>query len=120
MTERLTDDPAGKTGSVVARGQNISVKAEPAATVITVRGELDLALAPRLVERFEEVLHDRPERVALDLRAVAFTDSTGLAALIRCRRRAVRADVELVLDVDDGPVADLLDLTGLHRVFAFR
>lgn len=120
MAGRLARDPAGKTGPVAPRGLDISVSAEPTAIVIAVRGELDLAMAPRLVERFEEALRGGPERVVLDLRAVAFTDSTGLAALIRCRRRAVRADVELVLDVGDGPVADLLDLTGLHRVFAFR
>ncbi len=83
-------------------------------------GDLDVFTSPRLVERFEAALAQRPPRIALALQDVRFADSTGMAALIRCRRRAVRADVELVLDVAAGPVARLLDLTGLRRVFATR
>lgn len=87
---------------------------------LVVAGELDVATAPLLVERFEQALAESPDEIVIELREVVLADSTGLAALIRCRRRAVRAGVALALDVGDGPVARLLDLTHLRRVFDCR
>jgi anti-sigma B factor antagonist len=87
---------------------------------LAVTGELDVATAPLLVERFEQALLLGPEEIVVDLCRVTLADSTGLAALIRCRRRAVRADVPLALEVGDGQVARLLDLTHLRRVFDCR
>lgn len=84
---------------------------------IAVAGDLDLTSSPALVDRFDAALERVPGRIVLDLRGVTFADSTGLAALIRCRRRAVRGGTALVLDVGDGAIARLLDLTCLHRVF---
>lgn len=85
---------------------------------LVVEGDVDVFSAPQLVAAVEEAIERRPERLVLDLRAVGLADSTGLAALIRCRRRAHVRDVALVLDVGDGPVARVLRLTRLDRVFA--
>jgi anti-anti-sigma factor len=82
-----------------------------------VSGDLDLATVPAFVERFDDELAAGPDRITVDLRTVSFSDTTGLAALIRCRRRAARLGVDLVLDVGEGPLAQLLDLTHLRNVF---
>lgn len=82
-------------------------------------GELDLATAPEAVAGLEAVIAERPRRLVLDLRELSFTDSVGLAALIRVRRRAAWTGVELVLDVGDGTVAQLLRQTKLDSVFDF-
>jgi anti-anti-sigma factor len=84
---------------------------------LVVDGDLDLATAPKLVAAFDQALEGRPEEVVMDLRGVEFSDSTGIAALIRCRRRAVRSQSRLVLDVGDGAVARLLAITRLRSVF---
>ena len=54
--------------------------------------------------------------IALDLRDAGLADSTGLAALVRCRRRSVRLGVGLVLEVDDGQLTRVLDVTALRSV----
>jgi len=112
--------PGGKSRYVATPGFDIRESRTDEELCIEVHGDLDVLTAPRLVERFEAALLARPPRIVLELRDVAFADSTGMAALIRCRRRAVRADVDLVLDVAAGPVARLLDITRLRRVFATR
>jgi anti-sigma B factor antagonist len=84
---------------------------------LVVDGELDIATAPKLVDAFDRALEDRPPEIVMDLRHVEFSDSTGIAALIRCRRRAVRSHSRLVLDTGDGAVARLLAITRLGQVF---
>ena len=85
--------------------------------VLVVDGELDVASAPRLVAAFDDVLATRPPSVLIDVSQVQFADSSGLAALIRCRRRAVRCDSRLLVDAGEGAVARILELTHLHQVF---
>jgi anti-sigma B factor antagonist len=87
------------------------------ASVLEVDGELDVATAPGLVASFEKALDERPSEVVVDVSRVEFADSSGIAALIRCRRRAVRCNSRLVLVVGDGAIARLLDLTRLRQVF---
>ena len=86
---------------------------------LVVDGDLDVATAPRLVATFDRALDDRPENIVIDVSRVEFADSSGLAALIRCRRRAVRCHSRLRLEVGDGAVARLLALTRLQQVFDY-
>jgi anti-anti-sigma factor len=48
-------------------------------TVVTLRGELDLATAPRLGDLLDEIAGD----AILDLRQVGYIDSTGVRLLLR-------------------------------------
>jgi anti-sigma B factor antagonist len=75
---------------------------------VTVSGELDLLSAPELERALERIAAGGAERVVLDLRALAFLDSTGMALIIRFRRRA--ATDGSVFQVVRGP-------RGVHRVF---
>ena len=82
------------------------------AVALTVRGELDIATAPELDRRLRTA-EVSAERVLLDLREVAFIDSTGLSALVasRERHRGRGADGPGLV-VADGQVRRLLELTG--------
>jgi anti-sigma B factor antagonist len=84
---------------------------------VIVRGEVEVFTAPELVAAFDAALEGPPSWVILDLEQVSFSDSTGLVALVRCRRRAA-AGVELSLACGDGPVRRLLHLSGLVSVFS--
>jgi anti-sigma B factor antagonist len=53
----------------------------------------------------------------VDLSQLEFLDSTGLGALIGGHRRAAERGGSLRLIVSDGPIARLLNITGLIRVF---
>jgi anti-sigma B factor antagonist len=75
---------------------------------VTVTGELDLLTAPELERALERVVAGGAERVVLDLRALAFLDSTGIAVIIRFRHRAETAGAA---------VAIVRGRSGVHRVF---
>jgi anti-anti-sigma factor len=79
---------------------------------IQVGGELDLATCDRLVDALEEALAS-PAHVVLDLGRCSFLDSSGIAAILRARRKlAKRGRVLCVIGASDG-VARVLEVTGL-------
>jgi anti-anti-sigma factor len=63
----------------------LSVRAEPHGTVVTVSGELDVASSHEL-ER--ELARQETALVVVDLRRLTFIDSTGLGVLVRAHQRA--------------------------------
>jgi anti-sigma B factor antagonist len=83
--------------------------------LVTVSGELDLASAGVLSETLERELSE-DGRVLLDLSAVTFIDSTGLAAIVNAARGA---NGQLELSVDLRPQARrLMELTGVLSLFS--
>lgn len=88
------------------------------AVVFRLRGSFDIATSPSvraaLLEAADEGSHD----IVVDLAPLTFLDSTGLGALIGAHRRALENGGRLRLVVADGPIARLLNVTGLMRVFA--
>ena len=65
---------------------------------IAIQGELDLATAPQLDAEFERVgALDGLEWVIVDLRELAFLDSTGLEAIVKFDARSRAAGVEVAV-----------------------
>ena len=62
---------------------------------LTVRGELDIATAPRLAEVFESQLSQQPPSLVVDLTDTTFLDSSGARQLARIARRATEDGVSL-------------------------
>lgn len=83
--------------------------------VLALEGELDLATVPDLTARLCELHDDQPERIVLDLRALSFMDSTGLAAIIDANLHSRRDGRRLELICDGGQAGRLLQLTGVDR-----
>ncbi len=75
----------------------VTDESEAGATV-SVRGELDLATAPRLQAEFDRI-RDTPgvRRVVVDLRNLAFLDSTGLEAIVKFHKAAVANGVDVAV-----------------------
>lgn len=67
------------------------VDAEPGRVRVTPRGELDLATAPDVERRLRELRESGFDHVLLDLRELAFMDSSGLR-LVMHEDAAARAD----------------------------
>jgi anti-anti-sigma factor len=84
-------------------------------TMIKLAGELDSATCGGLVERFEELLADDPDEIAVDLDDVTFIDSAGLRAIIVIERAARERGLAVAIRSPSGPVAELLQLTGIHE-----
>lgn len=93
----------------------IHTVSEGEARVIRLEGELDLANAGALEEVFDEALATDANRIVVDLGALTFIDSTGIALLV----------TTLALDGDAGrlrfllseapAVARVLKLTGVEE-----
>jgi anti-anti-sigma factor len=93
----------------------IETSSTESGTTIKLAGELDSATCGALVERFEQLIaHDSGE-VVLELDAVTFIDSAGLRAIIVIERTAGEREIAFTIRSPTGPVADLLQLTGIHE-----
>jgi anti-sigma B factor antagonist len=79
-------DPGGPLSELPAPFRIRVDHADPRVTTLFVAGELDLSTAPDLARVLREAL-DAGRDVRLDLSAVDFIDSTGLAAIIQPLRR---------------------------------
>lgn len=85
-------------------------------TVLVLSGDLDLASAPRLAHAVQR-LEDGPGPVVLDLRGVAFVDSSGVSALLDVERLVDEKRRRLALLQPAGAVTRLLDLVELRARF---
>jgi anti-sigma B factor antagonist len=94
-----------------AFGFSISDVSDP--PVMTVRGEVDLASAPKLAAALSELMDRGHTHVALDLGAVEFIDSSGLGVLVGSLRRLREQGGDLVLQSASPAVTRILELTGL-------
>jgi anti-sigma B factor antagonist len=85
--------------------------------VIALRGELDLATAPRLCVRIDAARRAGFRRLLLDLTTAEFCDSAGLRALIGCDRElAAHGSRMAVAAFDDGAVGRLFALAGANEL----
>ena len=77
------------------------------------RGSLDLATAPTVRAALTDAAEEEGHDVIVDLTSLEFLDSTGLGVLIGAHRRAAERGGSFRLVVSDGPIARLLNITGL-------
>ncbi len=82
----------------------------PAPRTFELRGELDMATVPRLLDAVAPALHE-PGDLLLDLRELSFMDSTGLDAMIQIAEPLV--DGALLLTGPQHIVKRVLDITRL-------
>ena len=85
--------------------------------VIGVRGELDLHTSTQLRDRLAELIDEGRGRIAVDMREVAFMDSSSLGVLVVAMKRLREMGGELGLVGVNGSPSKVLSLTGMDRVF---
>ena len=85
---------------------------------LSVRGELDLATAPRLAEAAESQLSQQQQSLVVDLTGATFLDSSGARELVRIARRAAADGVslEVVCPRANRPVRLVVDLLELRAL----
>lgn len=89
-------------------------------TLVTLRGDLDLATQGLLRTCALDLLVAGRTNLVFDLSELTFMDSTGLGALIGIRRRAHGLKGSMVLVCPTSTVMDLFTITGLDKVFDIR
>ena len=88
-------------------------------TVVDVVGQIDLGNSPALRKTLLDSLQGA-ERVAVNLFAVKYIDSSGIASLLEVFKEARQSKKRLVLFGLSGAVLQVLQLTRLTGVFEIR
>ena len=93
---------------------SFNVSRSNGSSVVAVAGEIDMATAPELAN----VLNDfAQESVVVDLSAVTFIDSSGLATLADAQKRMRHAGGQLAIDRVQPSVQKLFEITRLTELF---
>jgi anti-sigma B factor antagonist len=108
--------PSQGAGGVPA----FEVRALPAGEVagVAVRGEVELVTAPELTAALDERIRHSSGPFVVDLSAVDFLDSSGIACLVRALALLGRQDRPLALVCPPGHVRRVLELAGIDRLVA--
>ena len=84
---------------------------------IVLEGEVDLAVAPGLQERFDSLMAVGSPTIVVDLEKARFLDSIALGVLVGALERCRDAGGSLHLIVTDPRILKVLDITGLSNAF---
>ncbi|MFC3453839.1 STAS domain-containing protein [Amycolatopsis speibonae] len=96
---------------------NISITTSATETVVTVSGEIDLAVSDGLRQALEEELRFTPAALIADLSAVSFCDSSGFTALVQIRAKAEESGVPFIMVTQERALLRPMSLLGLDSVF---
>ncbi|MEB3369258.1 STAS domain-containing protein [Saccharopolyspora mangrovi] len=84
---------------------------------VTATGEVELINAPQLESVLDQAAEDRPNVLVLDITAVTFLSSAGLAVLVRTHRNAEAAGIRFGVVADNPATRRPIQLMGLDQEF---
>jgi anti-sigma B factor antagonist len=87
------------------------------ATVVSLRGEIDVYTAPRLRQTLIDLISEGATDIVVDMSGVDFLDSTGLGVLVGGLKRVKAKEGSLKLVVTQEKILKIFDITGLTKVF---
>jgi anti-sigma B factor antagonist len=97
---------------------HISIRHVDNATIVDVSGDIDLANSPEVRKALlHEVRDDRRPRVVLNLSAVRYIDSSGVASLVESLKASRDTGSRFILVGLSGPAREVLQLSRLVKVF---
>jgi len=82
---------------------------------LVLTGELDIAGAARVEQELERIEREPPATIVLDLRELAFMDSTGLRVIVAADSRAREQARRLVIVRGTDTVQRIIEMTRLHE-----
>jgi anti-anti-sigma factor len=100
----------------------VDIDTRGSAVVVSVRGELDLATVPVLRARLDTVgeVSGSPSPLVVDLSAVTFIGSAGLALLVDLHNKCGERGIPLALVATGSVVPRAIQVTALDQVFAMH
>ena len=96
----------------------ISARADGETCTVVLDGDLDVYASAYLKTILTSLVDEGSIHLMLDLRNVAFMDSSDLGVLVSVLRRTREKDGEVRLLCADNGVLKILRITGLDRAFA--
>lgn len=88
------------------------------AIVLTPKGDVDMAKSPLLRKAIGDAMKPAPARLVLDLSAVSYMDSSGLATLVEALQNSRKSNVTLALCALTPRVRSILEIARLNTVFS--
>jgi anti-sigma B factor antagonist len=89
----------------------------PKPDTLVLDGEIDLHRSPEIKERLAPLFQRKAPRILIDLSAVTYIDSSGLAVLIEALQRAVSYGGKLGLFGLQESVRHIFEIARLDQVF---
>ena len=86
-------------------------------TVVAVGGEIDVYTAPRLRDKFTELVAAGSYDIIVDMQNVEFLDSTGLGVLVGGLKKVRAHEGSLDLVCNQDRLLKIFRITGLTKVF---
>jgi anti-sigma B factor antagonist len=93
---------------------DVSTTQRDGATVVAVRGDIDLATAPTFSREAFAALETDPSLLVLDLTSVDFLASIGLGILVELRKVA-RPEIGVVVVADGPATSRVIQITGVDE-----
>ena len=96
---------------------NILVRHQSNNLVIAPAGRLDSVNAPILDQKLTSVIERGETRLVIDLSAIDYISSKGLAALLSAAKKLRLAEGRFVLAGIKDPVRTVMEISGLNKIF---
>lgn len=97
---------------------NISTSSQQGATVVRLDGEVDLHVSPQLREQLKGLIAAKHERIVIDMSAVPYIDSSGVATLVECLQGLGRYGGVLCLAALGDRTRSVFEISRLDSVFS--
>ena len=85
--------------------------------VLALEGQIDLHVSPQVAASLAELIDQKPARLVVDLSAVDYIDSSGLAVLINGAQNVEMYRGKFMLAGVQDDVRSILDIAGLSQFF---
>jgi anti-anti-sigma factor len=95
----------------------ILVSADGDDIVVTLAGDIDLAVERDLRSHLTDAVEAGPARILIDMDGVTFIDSTGIGSLVRAHTQARRSSISLQIVRPSSIVTRQLRIMGLYGLF---
>jgi anti-anti-sigma factor len=93
----------------------LTTETEGTTVRLVLTGELDIAGAAHVEQELERIEQEPPATIVLDLRALAFMDSTGLRVIVAADGRAREQERRLVIVRGSATVQRIIEMTRLDE-----
>ena len=106
----------------MAANQDLPIELESISdgTVMRPTGDIDLSRAPAFRTHIAGVFQNSPMRVVIDLSAVPYMDSSGVATLVEGMQLATRAGAKFILIGLQERVRSIFEIARLDTVFTIE
>lgn len=104
----------------MSKADELDIQTEEISDGVILRptGEIDLSCAAMLRQRLAKIQEGKPRRLVIDLGAVPYMDSSGVATLVEAMQIARRNGSKLVLCALQGKVRSIFEIARLDMVFS--